>query len=77
MDRFWFLLFTSKSISFVTSFHLDNLIAVKFVKAVSFTGETHINLAFHTRRINNALFAKSAFSFFIPKYQPIPGFVSS
>ena len=63
MQRFWFLLLASKSLSFVTPFHLDNLIAVKIVKAVSFTGETQINRAFHTRRTNNALFAKSAFSF--------------
>ena len=63
MHRFWLVLLTPKSLSFVTPFHLDNLIAVKIVKAVSFTGETQINCAFHTRRTNNALFAKSAFTF--------------
>ena len=77
MHRFWLLLLISKSLSFVTPFHLDNLIAVKLVKAVSFTGETQINRAFHTRRTNNALFAKSAFTFFIPKYWPMSRFVSS
>ena len=76
MHRFWLLLLTSKSLSFVTPFHLDNLIAVKIVKAVSFTGETQINRAFHTRR-TNVLFAKSGFTFFIPKYWPMSRFVSS
>ena len=63
MYAFWLLLFTSKSFSLVTPFHEDNQIAVKFVKAVSFTGEAQINHAFHTRGTNNVLFAKSAFTF--------------
>ena len=77
MHRFWLLLLTSESLSFLTSFHLDNLIAVKIIKAVSFTGETQINRAFHKRRTKNVLFAKSAFPFFIPKYRPMSCFVSS
>ena len=77
MHRFYLQLLTSKSLSFVTPFHLDNLIAVKFVKTVSFTGETQINRAFDARRTNNALFAKSAFTFFILKYRSMFRFVSS
>ena len=77
MHRFWLLPLTSNSLSFVSPFHLDNLIAVKFVKAVSFTVETQTNHAFHTRRTNNALSAKSAFTFFILKYRPMSCFGSS
>ena len=64
MYGFWLLLFTSKSFSLVTPFNVDNQIALKFGKAVTFTaGEAQINHVFHTRGTNNALFAKSAFTF--------------
>ena len=50
---------------------------VKFAKAVYFFGETQTNREFRTRRTNNALFPKSAFTFFIPKYRPMSHFISS
>ena len=46
MPRFWLLLFTPKSLSFVTPFHFDNLIVVKFVEAVCFTSQTQITVHF-------------------------------
>lgn len=38
---------------------------MKFVEAISFTGKAQINTTFNIWFTNNALFAKSAFTFFI------------